>query len=105
MKATVLTKDQIINILNDNRDRLRILGIRRLGLFGSFVRGEQQPNSDLDILVEFEQGWKTFDNFIKLSFLLEDIFQRRVEVVTPESLSPYIKPHILSEVEYVSFAA
>jgi predicted nucleotidyltransferase len=56
--------------------------------------------SDVDVLVEFEQDRKTFDNFIQLSFLLEDLFQRRVELVTIESLSPYIGPHILSEVEY-----
>ena len=55
--------------------------------------------------MEFEQGKKTFDNFIQLSFLLEDLFKRRVELVTIESLSPYIGPHIMSEVEYVGTIA
>jgi predicted nucleotidyltransferase len=56
-------------------------------------------------LVEFEEGRKTFDNFMQLSFLLEEVLQRHVELVTLESLSPYIGPHILREVEYAPLAA
>ena len=72
-------------------------------MFGSFVRGEQTDSSDIDILVEFEPARKTFDNFIRMAFLLEQLLGRRVELVTPEALSPYLKPHILREVEYVPF--
>jgi predicted nucleotidyltransferase len=79
--------------------------VLKLGLFGSFVRDEPSEVSDIDLLVEFREGRKTFDNFMRLSFLLEDLLQRRVQLVTPESLSPYIGPHILAEVEYVAFAA
>ena len=75
------------------------LGVRKLGIFGSFVRGEARADSDVDMLVEFEPAKKTFDNFMALSFLLEDLLQRRVELVTSESLSPYLRPHILDEVE------
>jgi predicted nucleotidyltransferase len=50
-------------------------------------------------LVEFEPGQKTFDNFMRLAFLLEDVLGRPVEVVTAESLSPYLRPHIAREVE------
>jgi hypothetical protein len=57
------------------------------------------------MLVEFEPGRKTFDAFMQLAFFLEALFGRRVELVTPESLSPYIGPHILREMEYVSFDA
>lgn len=77
----------------------------RLGLFGSYVRGEQRLESDIDILVEFEPGKKNYDNFIELNFLLEDIIQKPIELVTPESLSEYLRPHILKEVEYVERAA
>ena len=59
--------------------------------------------NQLYTLVEFEVGRKTFDAFMKLAFLLEDLFDRRVELITPESLSPYISPHILNEIEYVNF--
>ena len=105
MKATIKTKQDILEILHQNRVRLRELGVRRIGLFGSFVRGEQHHKSDIDLLVKFAMGKKTFDAFMELSFFLEEILQRRVEVVTVESLSPYLGPHILKEVEYAALAA
>ena len=105
MESSVRTKDEISAALRQSGDRLRSLGVRRIGLFGSFVRGEQGPGSDIDLLVEFVPGRKTFDNFMALSFFLEDLFGRKVELVTVESLSPHIGPHILKEVEYVSLAA
>jgi hypothetical protein len=80
-------------------------GVRKVGLFGSFVRGQQNLESDVDLLVEFEPDKKTYDNFVHLCFFLEDVFKRQVEVVTPESLSPHLGPHILNEVEYVPFDA
>jgi predicted nucleotidyltransferase len=101
----VQNKEQAIEVMQRQAARLRAFGVSRLGLFGSFVRQEQGADSDVDLLVEFAPGKKTFDNFIQLSFLLEDLFGRRVELVTPESLSPYIGPHIMQEVEYVALAA
>jgi predicted nucleotidyltransferase len=79
---------------------LHFFGVRRIGLFGSFAHGTQHSDSDIDLLVEFEPEKKTFDNFMNLAFCLEDELGRKVELVTPESLSPYIGPHILQEVEY-----
>jgi predicted nucleotidyltransferase len=79
--------------------------VKRCGLFGSFARGEQHGQSDVDLLVEFEEGQKSFDNFMHLIFFLEEVFGRKVEVITPESLSPYVGPHILREVEYVPVVA
>jgi uncharacterized protein len=105
MEESVAGKEEILNKLHENRGKLQTLGVRRLGLFGSFVRGEQKSGSDIDLIVEFESGRKTFDNFMNLSFFLEDLFRRRVELITTESLSPYIGPHILKETEYVSLAA
>lgn len=105
MDKTVQHKDDVVAILLGHQSRIQALGVRRLGLFGSFVRSGQTPQSDVDLLVEFEPGGKTFDNFIRLCFLLEELLRRRVELVTPESLSPYIKPHILEQAEYVTIAA
>ncbi|HEX6987722.1 MAG TPA: nucleotidyltransferase family protein [Planctomycetaceae bacterium] len=76
------------------------LGVRRIGLFGSFVRGEQQADSDVDLLVSFQRGRKTFRNFMEAADLLEGALGRKVDIVTPESLSPFIGPSILREVEY-----
>jgi predicted nucleotidyltransferase len=101
----VKTKQDIFSVLEENRLRLRALGVKKIGLFGSFLRGEQRPDSDIDLLVEFEPGQKTFDNFIELSFFLEEVLQHRTELVTVESLSPYLGPHILREVEYAGLAA
>lgn len=103
MDIPVKTKAMALTLLEEHRDTLRFFGVKKLGLFGSFARENQRVDSDVDLLVEFEQGKKTFDNFMELSFFLEDLLKRRVELVTPESLSPYIGPHIMKEVEYVSF--
>jgi uncharacterized protein len=105
MANRVETKEEIVRAIRESQLPIRALGVKRVGLFGSFARGEQRADSDVDLLVEFEQGQRTFDHFIQLSFLLEELLGRRVELVTPESLSPHIGPHILREVEYVSLAA
>jgi predicted nucleotidyltransferase len=98
-------RQQIEQALRDHADSIRAYGVIRLGLFGSFSRGQQHEDSDVDLLVEFAEGTKTFDHFMGLADLLEGILGRRVELVTPESLSPYLGAHILEEVEYVAFAA
>jgi hypothetical protein len=89
----------------DAQEQLVNYGVKNIGLFGSFVRGEQTPTSDIDILVEFIPNKHTFDNFMEVAFLLEKILGRKVELVTPEALSPHIGPHILREVERVPIAA
>jgi predicted nucleotidyltransferase len=105
MNNVVQTKQDILRVLTEHHSQIKALGVKRLGLFGSFVRDEPHDTSDVDLLVEFDAGQKTFDHFMALSFLLEDLFQRRIELVTPEALSPYIGPYILREVEYVAFRA
>ena len=99
----VETKERVLLLLQQHAEQIRALGVDRLGLFGSVARGEEHEASDVDVLVEFAPGRKGFDNFIQLVFLLEELFGRRVELITPESLSPYIGPRILREVEYVTF--
>ncbi len=102
---TVQTKEDLFALLDEHQKQIKNFGVKRCGLFGSFMRGEHSPQSDSDILVEFESGGKTVDNFMSLAFFLEDLFGRKVELITVESLSPYIGPHILREVEYVAFSA
>ena len=105
MSIGLATKQDILAILHENRVRLRSLGVRRLGLFGSFVRGDQRVDSDIDFLVEFEPDQKTFDHFMNLAVLLEDLLHRRIELVTTDALSPHIGPHIMGKVEYAALAA
>ena len=97
----VTTKQQVMDLLQHHQQELQRFGVSRCGLFGSFSRNLADSQSDVDILVAFEPHQKTFDNFMGLTFFLEEIFGRTVDLVTVESLSPYIGPHILQEVEYV----
>lgn len=97
----VQTKKEVSSILSSHRKEIKRLGVKRIGLFGSFVKGKQKKESDVDLLVEFMRGKKNFKNFIHLAYLLEDLLHRRVELLTPESMGPYLRPHILKEIEYV----
>jgi len=101
MNVAINDKRALFSRINKNRAQIQQFGVKRLGIFGSFVRKEQKTDSDVDILVEFEPGKKTFDNFMNLAFLLEKLVNRRVELVTPEGLSPHFQPYIFNEVEYV----
>ena len=104
IKTPVQTKRDILAVIQANQGKIRTFGVKKLGLFGSFSRDEQSRESDIDLLVEFEPDQKTFDNFIQLSFFLEELFEQSVELVTAESLSPYIRPYVLREVEYVTLS-
>lgn len=98
-------KRSIIERLRRERTALASLGVLEIGLFGSFARGEQTPESDVDLLVEFSPQQHTFDSFMDLSFFLEALLGRKVELLTRESLSPYIGERILAEVEKIHGAA
>jgi predicted nucleotidyltransferase len=98
----MLTKEIIKQRIRQNKSQIKNLGINLIGLFGSYVRGEQHEKSDIDILIDFEKDKESFHNFLEVCYLLEFIFDgEKVEVVTKNGLSPYIGPKILKEVEYV----
>lgn len=94
-------KQDVLKRLHDVREEILARGVLKLGLFGSFVRGSANESSDVDFLVQFSPPKKCFDNFMSLSFLLEDVLERPVELVTTESISPHLGPQILAEVEDV----
>ena len=75
--------------------------VKSLGIFGSYVRGEATENSDLDLLVEFEYNL-TFDNYMNLKFFLEDLFNKKIDLVIKEDLKPQISQFILEETVNVS---
>nr|VFK63539.1 MAG: hypothetical protein BECKUNK1418G_GA0071005_103432 [Candidatus Kentron sp. UNK]VFK70859.1 MAG: hypothetical protein BECKUNK1418H_GA0071006_104033 [Candidatus Kentron sp. UNK] len=101
MAVPTTTKHHLIHLLRANEVTIRAFGVRKIGLFGSYQRDEARADSDVDLLVEFQPGETTFDHFMGLSFFCEELFGRRVEIITPNGLSPYIGPRILREVEYV----
>lgn len=76
-----------------------------MALFGSVQRNTARADSDVDLLVEFQPGLKNYDRFLALADLLERVLARPVELVTPESLSPFLKSHILAEAQDVIRAA
>ena len=93
----------LIGILKDNEGEItRRFGVKRIGIFGSFARGEEGPESDIDIYVEFSPGKKTFDNYMGLKNYLESLFERRVDLVTYDGLNPYIRESIMNGVVYAS---
>jgi predicted nucleotidyltransferase len=105
MITAATTRDEVIERCTQAEPHIRSLGVRRIALFGSLARGEANADSDVDVLVEFEPGGKSFDRFLALSDLLEQILGRRVDLVTTEALSPFIGPHILAEATDVVRAA
>jgi uncharacterized protein len=87
------------------RSRLLAAGVEKLGIFGSVARGEEGSESDVDVLVTLRPEARTFDNLFLVGELLEEVFHRRVDLVTDAALSPYIAPHVYAEVKYVDLAA
>lgn len=90
---------EIQNVLNNNRSTLDSkFKVKKIGIFGSLVRGEDREQSDIDILVELYEpiGW----DFVELKDFLEKILQKPVDLVTKNSLKPLIRDQILSEVIY-----
>ncbi len=95
-----MSRDEIMKIIRRHDDVLIAHGVRRIGIFGSFARGEAREGSDIDLIVEFAEGKKNYDNFIDLCFFLEDLLGRKVDLLTPESISPFIRTHIEKDVHF-----
>ena len=88
--------------MKNRKSDLSELGVQEIGLFGSYVRDEQTEKSDIDILINFGPDKESFDNYMAVYDILENLFTNlRVEIVTKNGLSPYIGPKILEEVQYV----
>lgn len=75
-------------------------GVAKIGIFGSFARGEERPESDVDVLVSFRKGEETFDHYMDCKFFLEDLFGRKVDLVMNGAIKKRLKPYILGEVVY-----
>jgi uncharacterized protein len=97
MSTVVESRETVIDNIRVLETALRSLGVKRVALFGSFATGQQNAASDVDLLIEFFPGEKTFDHFDAAYDLLERAIGRKVELVTVDSLSPYIGPRILRE--------
>ena len=97
----MLDSSHILSILKRNMHELQKFGVSDIGVFGSYVRGDQTPNSDIDIFVDFLKGEENFDNLMALYDILESLFQnQRIEIVSKNGLSVHIGPKIMQEVIY-----
>ena len=92
----------VIQAIKDRRPEIKErFGVEKIGIFGSISRGDDTPSSDVDILVGFKEGQKTFDNYIELKFYLEELLEREVDLITIESVHPLMREHIMREAVYV----
>ena len=102
MKLFMLNSEKILELIHKNQNEIKKYGVRRIGLFGSYLKNKQKRDSDIDILVEFYKGKKTFDNYMDLKFFLEDLFHCDVDLVIKESLRVELKSNILRSVQYAT---
>lgn len=87
----------VLKVLKSHKKEIKTkYDVKRIGIFGSYAKGLQNEQSDVDILVEFEKP--SYDNFMDLSFFLEDLFSKKVDLLTPNSLSPFMKTSVEKEV-------
>jgi uncharacterized protein len=100
----VTTKQQIFNQLEQHKAEIQAYGAARIGLFGSYSRNEQKETSDIDFLVDFQKGKKTFRNFMGLAELLELVFKQKIDLVTSAGLLSFIKREVEKDIEYVTIA-
>ncbi len=100
-----MRKAEVVRILRENMGEIKKFGVRRIGIFGSAVRDELREDSDIDIVVEFERGKGTFENFGGLVEFLERLFGREVDILTPGGIESIrirtVRERIRGEVEYV----
>lgn len=99
----MLTKEEIFQTIIENKEAIKSFGVTEIGLFGSYVRGEQTEESDIDFLVDYSLEEISYQKYFLFCEYLENLFHdNKIEIVTKNGLSPYIGPHILKSVNYVA---
>jgi len=93
-----MNKENILQKLLENRDTIKSFGVRKLGIFGSYARGDEKQTSDMDFLVEFEK--KTFDNYMDLKIFLERLFDCKVDLVIADAVKSRLRKPIFEETIY-----
>src|SRR5690625_3102567 len=97
----MLSKQEILDELSKNLNIWRVTyGIKRIGLLGSYSSDEQNESSDIDVVVEFNDPYLSFDNYMDLKIELEDHFQKQIDLVILNDIKPALKPNILSTITY-----
>ncbi len=89
-----------MEILKENKKEIKMYSVKKLGVFGSFLKGEQRVKSDIDVIVEFERT--NFDNFMGLKLFLEKLFNRNIDLIVERTLKPEFK-YVKREAKYVGY--
>lgn len=97
MAKIKLNSKKILKEIEDNSEDILKYGVKKIGLFGSFLDGRNKRGSDVDILVSFDEV--SFDNYMELKFLLESLFRREVDLVIEKDLKSEIK-YVKKEAKY-----
>ena len=98
-----VTGEQVIDFLKTNKDKLmKEFHLSKLGLFGSYARGDNTPKSDIDLLVEFEPGdYLMWDNFLSMQRKMTRRLGRKVDVCEENYLHPLIKKNALNHAIFI----
>ncbi|WCL51324.1 nucleotidyltransferase family protein [Leptospira sp. GIMC2001] len=97
VKVDILDKNSIQDALKKYKFDIDSFGVESLHIFGSVARNDANFSSDLDVLVKFKPGKKNYDNFMNLTFLLEDVFSVKVDLITIESINGSFKESVEEE--------
>ncbi|QJD81260.1 nucleotidyltransferase family protein [Spirosoma rhododendri] len=103
MSTAVQNKQQVFERVQSHQSALKQFGAARLGLFGSFVRDEQTVDSDVDIVVEFQEGQKKIRNLLDMADYLETLMGRKTDLLTWEGMAEFVRKYVSNEVEFISF--
>lgn len=93
------TAETILDFLHSHREELRAMGVVKIGLFGSYARGEQRPDSDMDFLITMSSP--SFKNFMHVWNFLEDNFEHKIDIGEEKYLREEIRPEVMRDVIYV----
>ena len=93
-----MTKTEIIQTLLSNKQKLHDeFGLKRIGLFGSYAKDLQTNESDIDLIISFQSGMKKYQRFLSLHEFLESKFNKKIELITTESVSDFFLKNIQNE--------
>ena len=95
-----MDNNEILSTIKENDSKISEFGVKEIGLFGSYSMNKQTENSDIDILVKFYEGKKNFDNYMDLKFYLQDLFNKKVDLVIADNIKSELEEEILGSVKY-----
>jgi len=96
-----MNRDDALAILRQSEPALRARGVCRAALFGSVARGDNRPDSDIDVMVEIDPAAHVgVYDYVALKEYIESLFAGRVDVVSHDALKPYVRPAATADAVY-----